>query len=117
MQASYWLAINSGSTEQWTRPDIEVHHQHVQETISSVHPGRGGEKHEIQSEKGANQGDPLVMGWHAVSTQLLVESSRVARLRHGLWMTQQVAGSWMGSYPGTTNSKKLAESGDTGFKI
>ena len=55
------------------------------------------------------------MGWHAVSTQLLIESSRVDGVAQ-VWLVDDAGGgrSWMGSYPGTTNSKKLAESGDIG---
>ena len=53
--------------------------------------GSGGEKLEIASEEGTTQGDPLAMGWYAVTTRLLIESSKVDGVSQ-VWLADDAAG-------------------------
>ena len=76
--------------------------------------GSGGEKHEIQSEEGTTQGDPLAMGWYAVSTQLLIESSRVDGVAQ-VWLADDAAGGGKldGLLSWYDNLEEAEKSGDT----
>ena len=53
--------------------------------------GSAGDKLEIASEEGGTQGDPLVMGWYAISTTLMIESSTTDGVSQ-VWLADDAAG-------------------------